>query len=123
VPIEELSSSDLADIAAELVRTPARPDRSCWLGDVGGCADGLGIRSEGAVLDTWYAPATWPRLAAMAGGPVSGLETVDRQRCIDLADLDACRRFLLPERILMPVGVVGRQYLVQMALNGGGDSA
>ncbi len=123
VPTGPVSPADLSEIAAELSRTPARADRSCALGDVESCASAFGLRVGTDTLDAWYDSTTWPQLAALAGGDFRGIEAVDRQRCMNQVDLPACRRFLTPERLVLPIGVGGRQYLVQLALESGGASA
>lgn len=123
VPTGGISPADVGDLAAELLRTPARPNRACFAGDAQACATTLGVRLGADTLEEWFEPGTWPRLAGMIGGELNGLERVARQRCMDLGDLSACRSILTPARVLPPVGVIGRQYLVQLALESGGASA
>lgn len=123
VPTGTISPADVGDIAAELLRTPARPNRTCYAGEVTACAAALGIHVGPDTLDEWFEPATWPRLAGMVYGELNGLDRVARQRCMDHGDLAACRSILTPARVLPPVGAIGRQYLVQLALESGGASA
>lgn len=123
VPTGTISQSDVGDIAEELLRTPARPNRACYAGEAMACAEALGIHVGTDTLDAWFEPSTWPRLAGMVYGELNGLERTARQRCTDEGDLSACRSILTPARVLPPVGGLGRQYLVQLALESGGASA
>jgi hypothetical protein len=123
VPTGTISPADVGDIAADLLRTPARPNRACYAGETMACAAALGIHLGTDTLDTWFEPSTWPRLAGMVYGELNGLERAARQRCMDQGDLSACRSILTPARVLPPVGVLGRQYLVQLAFESGGASA
>lgn len=123
VPTGTISPADVGDLAAELLRTPARPNRACYSGKANSCATALGIHVGPDTLEEWFEPGTWPRLAGMVSGELNGLERVARQRCIDQGDLPACRSILTPVRVLPPVGAIGRQYLVQLALESGGTSA
>ena len=123
VPTGGISPAEVGDLAAELLRTPARPNRACYAGETMACAAALGILVGADTLDAWFEPGTWPRLAGMVYGELSGLERVARERCMDLGDPSACRSILTPARVLPPVGVIGRQYLVQLALQSGGASA
>ncbi len=123
VPTGTISHSDVGDIAEELLRTPARPNRACYSGETMACAAALGIHVGADTLDAWFEPDTWPRLAGMVSGELNGLERVARERCMNAGDLSACRSILTPARVLPPVGVVGRQYLVQLAFESGGASA
>jgi len=122
VPAGTLGPSELAGIAEEMTRTPARPNPACLSGDVTACATALGIRLGADTLAEWYEPAAWPRLAEMVGGRLSGPDLIARQDCMHRTDSTACRTILTPERLLLPVGVMGRQYLVQRALSLGGPA-
>lgn len=123
VPAGTISQSDVGDLAAELLRTPARPNRACYTGETMACAAALGLRVGADTLAEWFEPTTWPRLAGMVYGELNVLERVARQRCMDQGDLSACRSVLTPARVLTPVGSLGRRYLVQLALESGGVSA
>jgi hypothetical protein len=123
VPTGTISPAEVGDLAAELLRTPARPNRACYAGETMACAAALGIHVGPDTLDEWFERSTWPRLAGMVYGELNGLERVARQRCMDSGDLSACRSILTPARVLPPVSVIGRQYLVQLALESGGASA
>lgn len=123
VPGAGFSASDRAVIAQELLRTPARPNRACFQGDVAACALSLGVRAGPDMLGEWYLPETWPRLVTMVGGQLSGRETVAREQCVASGDLAACRVILTPARVMLPVGIGGRRYLLQEALAAGGDGA
>ena len=123
VPGVEFSPSDRTAIAQELLRIPARTNRACYGGDAAACAVSLGIRAGPDTLAEWYPAETWPRLATLAGGHLSGLETTAKQRCKDSGDPTACRTILTPAHLLLPVSVGGRRFLVQEALEAGGDGA
>lgn len=123
VPAGRISPADVGDLAAELLRTPARPNRACFAGEADACASTLGIRVGTDTLAEWFEPETWPRLADMVSGQLNGLETVARQRCMNQNDLPACRSVLTPARVPPPISALGRQYLVQLALESGGPSA
>jgi hypothetical protein len=123
VPTGTISPADAEDLAAELLRTPARTNRACFAGGAQACASTLGVRVGADTLDEWFERSTWPRLAGMVYGELNGLERVARQHCMDGGDLSACRSILTPARVLPPVGVIGRQYLLQLALESGGASA
>jgi len=120
---EESSASDRRIIAEELVRTPALPNQACFLGDASACAVALGIRLGTDTLAQWYPPDTWPRLAALVGGQLTGLESIARQRCVSSGDTGACRTILTPVRLTLPVGVAGRRFLLRLALETGGVGA
>jgi len=120
VPAGTLGPSELAGISEELARTPARPNGACLSGDAAACARALGIRLGADTLAEWYEPAAWPRLAEMVSGGLSGLDVIARQDCMNHGTPNACRTILIPERLLLPVGIGGRQYLVQRALALGG---
>jgi hypothetical protein len=64
-----------------------------------------------------------PVIANSLSNELDGLERGARQRCMNTGDLSACRSVLTPARVLTPVGGLGRQYLVQLALESGGASA
>ncbi|MEZ4412956.1 MAG: hypothetical protein R2910_08240 [Gemmatimonadales bacterium] len=119
----ELPASDRAIIAQELLRIPARPNRACYQGDAAACAVSLGLRAGPDTLAEWYLPEAWPRLATMVGGQLSGLETVSKQQCEQTGDSAACRAILTPAHVLLPVSVGGRRFLLQEALDAGGDGA
>lgn len=123
VPTGGISPADVGDLAAELLRTPARPNRACFAGEAKACASTLGLRVGADTLDEWFEPSTWPRLADMVGGGLDRLEAAARERCMNQDDLPSCRSVLTPRRLLPPIGASGRQYLVQLALESGGDSA
>jgi hypothetical protein len=123
VPTGGISPSEVGDLAAELLRTPARPNRACFAGEAKACASTLGIRVGTDTLEEWFEPGTWPRLAEMLGGELNGPDRAARQRCMQQNDLPACRSVLTPGRVLPPVSTAGRQYLVQLALESGGPSA
>ena len=123
VPGAELTASDRAVIARELLRIPARPNEDCFRGDAAACAVSLGIGAGPNTLVEWYLPETWPRLAMMVGGQLSGRETVARQQCTVSGDPAACRAILTPAHVLLPVGVGGRRILLQEALDAGGTGA
>jgi hypothetical protein len=123
VPGVEFSASDRAVIAQELLRTPARPNRACYQGDGAACAVALGIRAGPDTLAEWYLPETWPRLARMVGGQLSGLETVSKQQCEVTGGSAACHAILTPAHVLLPVSIGGRRFVVQEALDAGGDGA
>ncbi|HMU60652.1 MAG TPA: hypothetical protein PKA66_02630 [Gemmatimonadales bacterium] len=123
VPGVEFPASDRAVIAEELLRTPARSNRACYQGDAAACAVSLGLRVGPDTLAEWYLPEAWPRLATMVGGQLSGLETVSKQQCEQAGDSAACRAILTPAHVLLPVSVGGRRFLLQEALDVGGDGA
>jgi len=123
VPGVALSASDRTVIAQELLRTPARPNRDCFRGDAAACAVSLGIHAGPDTLLDWYLPETWPRLVTMVGGQLSGRETMARQQCAATGEPAACRAILTPARVMLPVGIGGRRFLLQEALAVGGDGA
>jgi hypothetical protein len=123
VPGVEFPASDRAVIAEELLRTPARSNPACYRGDTAACAVSLGLRAGPDTLTEWYLPESWPRLATMVGGQLSGSETMAQQQCEASGDLAACRTILTPAHVLPPVSVGGRRFLLQEALDVGGDGA
>ncbi|TFG46786.1 MAG: hypothetical protein E4H41_01180 [Gemmatimonadales bacterium] len=123
VPGDPVTSRDLGSVAEQLAGRPARPNIACLQGDAPKCAAALGIGIGVDTLGEWYPPSTWPKLAFLIGGGLSRADLVSRQSCMNRGDLAACRSVLTPVRLLPPVGIEGRRYLVQLALEAGGDSA
>jgi len=123
LPGRELSASEKAVIAQELVVIPARSNLACHRGDAAACAVSLGLRVGPDTLAEWYPPGAWPRLAGMVGGQLSGLENEARRECEATGNPAACRAILTPGHILWPVSVGGRRLLVQEALTAGGAGA
>jgi hypothetical protein len=122
-PGTEFSASDLRIVAEELVKIPARPNNACFEGDRAACAASLGIRVGADTLAEWYPPEAWPRLAGLVGGHLSEHETVARRDCMGSGDGAACRTILTPSHLTLPVGVAGRRFLVQQALELGGPGS
>lgn len=122
-PIVELPASDRAVVAQELLRIPAIPNQACFGGDAAACSVSLGIHAGPDPLADWYAPETWPRLASMVGGQLSGPEIAAKQQCEASGSPAACRAILTPTHLLLPVSVGGRRLLLQQVLKVGGDGA
>lgn len=120
VPTGPLTASQLADVAEGMARVPAEPNRPCLSGNARACARALGIDLGPDTLAAWYAPAAWPRLAEDIGGNLGQRDALDRKACMSQGDQDACRTLLTARRLTPPVGMMGRQYLVQRALDLGG---
>jgi len=118
-PITPLGPDALEEVLEDLVRMPARPNRACLDGDPGACASVLGLGSVPDRLGEWYPPAAWARLARMANAPRSAAE----EPCYDHQEIEACRAIILSARIPPPVGMAGRQLLMQLALDAGGPGA
>lgn len=118
-PVEPLMAKPLEGVLEDLVRMPGNANPACLAGSSGACASVLGLRQGADVLAEWYPPAAWPRLAQLASRP----RTAADGDCFVRHEPDACRSILLTGRIPPPVGVVGRQFLVQLALDTGGAGA
>jgi hypothetical protein len=118
-PITPMSPQSREDLLEELVRMPATSNPACLAGSAAACASVLGLRPRTDVLSEWYPTTAWPRLARLADRPRSPGD----DRCYVQQEPDACRAILLSGRIPPPVGMAGRQYLLQLTLESGGPGA
>lgn len=122
-PIGPATEEALVAISGELARTPARPNPGCLRGEARACAVALGLEVSGDTLAAWYPQDTWPRLAGLMDASISGRDAWLRDRCTAMQDLASCQTVLSPSRVLQPVGFPGRQLLVELALEEGGEGA
>lgn len=123
VPGLLVDRGDLMDVVVQLARRPARSNVACLEGVASKCAVTIGLGLAADTLGEWYSASTWPRLAELIEGELNGADLANRQSCMSRNDLSACRAVLTPLRLLPPVGAEGRRYLVELALDAGGDSA
>ena len=121
-PSGPLGEEELVSLSARLAVVPARPNPGCLAGNVSDCATALGLDLGPDTLSAWYDSTAWPGLAWQATESPSRSESTLRNLC-SVHNYAACREVLPRGTIVLPVGVPGRQLLVQLAFETGGPGA
>lgn len=114
------------DVYVELVTKPWTVVKRCYLGDLDGCRDALGLAPGVDPLDQWYDAEDRRRLvAATAAEGLHADHPQQRSACVDRGDADACTKLLrqMPVSFVEPPLPSGPRALLGLTLDLGGPGA
>jgi hypothetical protein len=110
----------------DLATTPWTAARGCFAGDLAACRRALGLETNGAILDQWYAAEDQRRLVQRhLAFHLRRPQAAAARRCVDEGQDDACRATLEAslDWIDPPLAHASRVALVELALAWGGAGA
>jgi len=118
---------DAPGVYVQLVTTPSRAVRRCYLGDIAACRDALALTDAADLVARWYDPHERRALVARSYQGVfdRGAEQPEYRRCAmgsDTACLDLLRA-LPPGSLARPLDYRARMGLVRLAIQLGGHGA
>lgn len=118
------SEAEFTRAYVDLITTPSRAARNCFLGDLGWCREVLGLKGSDDPLHRLYDAADRRALVAgLADAGVVRAYPAERDRCLVAQDDAACVKLLRMMPVAEPLQQEVRHSLARFALRLGGRDA
>jgi hypothetical protein len=126
LPIDSSSTNTWVGVRIDLVTSPFRASRQCYVGDIRECERALGVADDNVPFRDWFTTAERQEILYRDRYALRGIQPGELGRCLNKNDDSACLalgQLIPPQELAPPLGPASRQSLAALAMTMGGPQS